>query len=99
MGRKPISVGIGKFGPYIRYDNKFASIPKDVDPMSVTLEEAQELIQKKIEMDAKKVIHEFADYPDLKVLNGRFGPYISYQKLITRYRPNSMPTTWMRRLA
>lgn len=77
---KPISVGIGKFGPYIRYDNKFASIPKDVDPMSVTLEEAQELIQKKIEMDAKKVIHEFADYPDLKVLNGRFGPYISYQK-------------------
>lgn len=77
---KAIHVGVGRFGPYVRYDNQFVSIPKDKDPLEVTFEEAQELIQAKRDADAKKLIREFAEEPELKVLNGRFGPYISYKK-------------------
>lgn len=77
---KAVSVGVGRFGPYVRYDNQFVSIPKDIDPLEVTIEEAQALILAKREADAKKLIREFAEEPELKVLNGRFGPYISYKK-------------------
>lgn len=77
---KAIHVGVSRFGPYVRYDNQFVSIPKDKDPLEVTFEEAQELIQAKRDADAKKLIREFAEEPELKVLNGRFGPYISYKK-------------------
>lgn len=75
-----IHVGVGRFGPYVRYNNQFVSIPKDKDPLEVTFEEAQALILAKREADAKKLISEFAEEPELKVLNGRYGPYISYKK-------------------
>ena len=80
MDGKPVTVGKGKFGPYIRYDNTYVSIPKTVDPLAVTLEEAEQMLKEKQEAEAKKVIKTFADNPDMQILNGRYGPYIAYQK-------------------
>lgn len=77
---KPVTVGKGKFGPYIRYENTYVSIPKTVDPLSVTLEEAEQMLKDKQEAEAKKVIKTFSENPDLQILNGRYGPYIAYQK-------------------
>ena len=77
---KPVTVGKGKFRPYIRYENTYVSIPKTVDPLSVTLEEAEQMLKDKQEAEAKKVIKTFAENPDLQILNGRYGPYIAYQK-------------------
>lgn len=77
---KSVTVGKGKFGPYIRYDNTYVSIPKTIDPLSVTLEEAEQMLKEKQEAEAKKVIKVFPDNPDVQILNGRYGPYIAYQK-------------------
>jgi DNA topoisomerase-1 len=71
-------VGIGKFGPYIRFKGKFVSLKKGVDdPYSVTMERAIEIISEKNEDDRKKVIK---DYGEIKVLNGRYGPYLVRDK-------------------
>ena len=75
-----VTVGTGRFGPYVRYNNTFVSIHKDMDPMSVTLEDAETLIREKQDAAAKKVIKTFDADPDMQILNGRYGPYISYQK-------------------
>lgn len=73
----PLVASTGRFGPYIRYDkNKFVSIPDDLAPQTVTAEQAIELIEAKKEADAKKVLKTFDDDEDLRVLNGRFGPYL-----------------------
>lgn len=77
---KPVSVGVGRFGPYVRYDKLFVSIPKGVDPMEVSLEEATEWIKAKQEAAENRVIKTFDEEPDLQILNGRYGPYIAYQK-------------------
>jgi DNA topoisomerase-1 len=77
---KDVTVGVGRFGPYVRHDNAFVSIPKGTDPMSVTLDEAIELIVSKREAVVNKVIKTFDEEPDLQILNGRYGPYISYEK-------------------
>jgi DNA topoisomerase-1 len=74
-------VGIGRFGPYVRHDNKFYSLKKDIDdPYKISAERAIELVQEKRETDKNRVISTFADEPGLQVLNGRWGPYISYKK-------------------
>ncbi len=78
--KKKVTVAIGRFGPYIRHDNKFVSLGKDDDPFSVELDRAIELIEAKREKDKNAVIKIFAEDADLKVLNGRWGPYISYKK-------------------
>lgn len=70
----------GRFGPYIKYGSLFVSIPKDMDPFTITLEEAGNLIEKKKESEANKLIKSFPELPGLEVLNGRFGPYLSYKK-------------------
>lgn len=77
---KEMTVGIGRFGPYIRHDNKFVSLPKEIDPLEVTAEEAIQLIEEKERKDREKIIKTFEEEPDLQVLNGRYGPYISYKK-------------------
>lgn len=73
---KDMTAAIGRFGPYIRHDSKFYSLPKTLDPMKVTAEEAVELIQAKRKADAEKLIKSFPENPDIQVLNGRYGPYI-----------------------
>lgn len=75
-----VVVNVGRFGPYVMHNRKFASIPKGEDPMSITLERAQELILAKRAEEAQKHIKSFAEEPELEVLNGRFGPYIAYKK-------------------
>lgn len=81
---KTVVVAVGRFGPYVRHDAKFVSLPKDADPMVVSLEEAVALIEAKRQADREKIIKEFAEEPELQILNGRFGPYISYKK--TNYK-------------
>ncbi len=76
---KKVSVGAGRFGPYIYYNATYTSIPKNIDPMEITLEEAITLIQAKQEADAKKHLKSFEEEPGLEIMNGRFGPYIAYQ--------------------
>ena len=77
---KEVSVAIGRFGPYVRHDGKFVSIPKDMAPAELTLEQAVELIEAKRKAETEKTIKTFDEDPELHVLNGRYGPYISYKK-------------------
>ena len=88
---KVVVVGVGRFGPYIRHNNAFVSIPKGTDPMEVSLEEAIELIQTKREATENKVIKSYAEEPELQVLNGRYGPYIAYQKKNYKIPENVVP--------
>lgn len=77
---KTVVVGVGRFGPYIRHDNKFTSLPKEYKPLEVTLEEAEELIKAKRVEESNRIIKSFAEEPELLVMNGRYGAYISYRK-------------------
>ena len=88
---KTISVGTGRFGPYIRFADKFISIPKDMDPLEISLDDAVALINAKREADAKKSIKTFAEDPELEILNGRYGPYIAYKKKNYKLPKDSVP--------
>src|SRR5580658_7011619 len=70
-----IVANIGRFGPYVKYGSKYASLKED-DPYTVTLERAREVIRLKKEADANRIIQDFAD-AGIQVLNGRYGPYIT----------------------
>ena len=74
-----VTIGAGRFGPYIKHNNIYVSLPKGNDPMTITLEEATELILAKRRAEAERIIKTFDEEPDLQVLNGRFGPYIAYK--------------------
>lgn len=76
---KVMTVGVGRFGPYISHNSKYVSLPKTYDPMEVTYEEAIELIEAKRKAEAEKIIKTFDEEPELQILNGRYGPYISYK--------------------
>ena len=75
-----ITAAIGRFGPYIRHAGAFVSIPKELAPQTITLEEAVELIEKKRADEANRLIRTFDELPGVEVLHGRFGPYIAYRK-------------------
>jgi DNA topoisomerase-1 len=77
---KDMTAAIGRFGPFIRHDAKFYSLPKHLDPFTVTGDEAIEIIQSKRKADAEKLIKTFEENPGVQVLNGRFGPYIVVDK-------------------
>lgn len=77
---KEMSIGVGKFGPYVKHDGKFVSLKKGMDPMTVTDEEAIVLIQEKREKDANRLISDFPD-AGIQVLNGMYGPYIAKGKV------------------
>jgi len=77
---KEITASTGRFGPYIKHDNKFISLPKEYDPFSINQDEAILLIEDKRKKDKEKIIKTFDEDPELQILNGRFGPYISYKK-------------------
>jgi len=78
---KKVIVGIGRFGPYIRHDGIFVSLKKDIDdPMTVTIERAIELIEEKRDHAIKSVLKTFSNDPDIRILEGRWGPYISFKK-------------------
>ncbi|WP_224998873.1 type I DNA topoisomerase [Cesiribacter sp. SM1] len=73
---KTITAAIGRFGPYLRHNNKFYSLGKNMDPLTVDEETAINLIKEKQEADAKKVIKLFEENAEVQVLQGRYGPYI-----------------------
>jgi len=77
---KPVVAAIGRFGPYLKFNNTFTPIPKNYNPYNITIEEAGKLIQEKLERDANKHIKSFPEDGNIRILNGRFGPYISYNK-------------------
>ena len=76
---QPITIGAGRFGAYIKYGDAYVSLPKTHDPLTVTLEEATELIEAKKKSEAERIIKTFEEESELQVLNGRFGPYIAYK--------------------
>ena len=76
---KPIVIGAGRFGPYVNYNGMYVSLPKEADPLSITLDEALELIKNKEEEETKRHIKKFEEEPELEILNGRYGPYIAYK--------------------
>ena len=86
-----VSIGAGRFGPYIKVGSEYVSLPKGYDPLGITLEEAQQLIEEKRKADAEKVIKTFDEEPELQVLNGRFGPYICYKKSNYKLAKNIKP--------
>lgn len=74
-----VTVGSGRFGPYVLHNKKYVSIPKDTDPLTITLDHAIELIEAKRKDEAEKHIKTFEEDPDIEVLKGRYGPYIAYK--------------------
>lgn len=89
-----VIVAIGKYGPYIKHKNNFYSIKKPDDPNTISLERAIEIIGNKSSNEKNKFSREFDALPGLKILKGRFGPYISYQgknyKIPKTYDPETM---------
>ncbi|WP_165023378.1 type I DNA topoisomerase [Dysgonomonas sp. ZJ279] len=77
---KEVTVSVGRFGPYAKHNNLFVSLPKGYDPYSVTLEEVTPLILDKRLKEEQKLIKAFTEDEGLQILNGRYGPYISYKK-------------------
>ena len=75
---KPVTIGTGRFGPYVLHDKQYTSLPKDTDPMAITLEEAIGLIEEKRKQDSQKHLKIFLEDEKLEILNGRYGPYLSY---------------------
>ena len=74
-----VTIGAGRFGPYIKHGSAYITLPKIHDPLTVSLEEAAEMIEAKKKAEAERIIKVFAEEPDMQVLNGRFGPYIAYK--------------------
>ena len=75
---KNVTIGAGRFGPYVLHDKKYVSIPKDEDPLTLTLERAIELIESKRKAEEERHLKKFDEDTKLEVLNGRYGPYIVY---------------------
>jgi DNA topoisomerase-1 len=90
---KVMKVAIGRFGPYISHNSAFISLPKEIDPLDVTEEEAIVLIEAKRKKDAEKLIKGFDEDPAVKVLNGRWGPYIEFGKLNVKIPKDKDPLT------
>jgi len=75
---KAMTVAIGRFGPYIRHDSSFYSLPKTDDPMEVSTERAIEIIEAKREVEKNRIIKTLGDNNEIQVLNGRFGAYFTF---------------------
>jgi DNA topoisomerase-1 len=77
---KEVSVSVGRFGPYVKHNNTFYSLAKTDNPANIDMERAIEIIEEKRKKDVENTLMTFAEDPEMKVLNGRFGPYVSYKK-------------------
>ena len=89
---KKVVAAIGRFGPYIRHDGKFVSIPKGEDPLEINEARAIELIEEKRKADAEKFIKSFDEDPEMQILNGRWGPYIKAGKKNVKIPKDKEPT-------
>ncbi|MVZ62723.1 type I DNA topoisomerase [Sphingobacterium humi] len=77
---KEMTVAIGRFGPYIRHNSSFYSLPKGLDPLDVSQDQAIEIIQEKRQKDKDKIIKIFDENPEAKIENGRWGPFVRFGK-------------------
>lgn len=93
MENKPVIASIGRFGPYLKFDNTYTSISKEYNPYHITMEEAEKLIKEKRKQDANKIVKSFSEDNDLKILIGRFGKYIAYKKNNYKIPPKIVPET------
>ena len=75
---KTVTIGTGRFGPYVLHDGKYTSLPKGANPMAFTLAEAKDLIEEKRKQDTQKHLKTFSEDAKLEILNGRYGPYLNY---------------------
>ena len=73
-----VVIGAGRFGPYVLHNKKYVSLPKDENPMTITLDAAINLIQKKRLQEAQRHLKAFEEDANMEVMNGRYGPYIAY---------------------
>ena len=73
-------IGVGKYGPYVRHKSRFYSLDKEDDPYSIEADRAMEIIGEKRTQEKNRNIKSFEEEPELQILNGRYGPYISYKK-------------------
>ena len=89
--REPVSVGIGRFGPYVRFGPKFASIGPDDDPYQIGLERALSIIDVKKKADAERHIKSF-EGTEVQILNGRYGPYVTDRKKNARVPKGREPS-------
>ena len=76
---KTVTIGVGRFGPYVHHDGKYATLGKEDDPLTVSLERAIALICAKREAEAKSHLKAFAEEPGMEVRTGRYGPYIAFE--------------------
>src|SRR5579872_3019790 len=90
---KDMRVAIGKFSPYVRHDGAFYSLQKVVDPHDIVEEQAIELIIDKRKRDAERVLKTFSEAADVKILNGRWGPYIEFGKQNVKIPKDRDPLT------
>ena len=90
---KEVSVSVGRFGPYVKHNNAFYSLAKTDNPATIDIERAIEIIGEKRQKDEENTIMTFDQDPEMKVLNGRFGPYISYKKKNYRISKDVEPST------
>ena len=74
----PVTIGAGRFGPYVLHNKQYTSLPKGTDPMAMTLEEAVALIEERRKQDKQKHLKIFLEDDKLEILNGRYGPYLAY---------------------
>ena len=88
---KEMTAGIGRFGPFVRHNNLFISIPKTLNPLSITSSEAIQLIEEKRKKEAQRHIKTFAEEPGLEILNGRFGAYITFNGANYRIPKTAVP--------
>lgn len=88
---KKMVAAIGRFGPYIRHDAKFYSLPKEEDPHTVSFDKAIEIIEAKRKADAEKFIKGFEENDEVQVLNGRWGPYIKVGKQNVKIPKDKIP--------
>ena len=75
---EPVTVGAGRFGPYVLHAGKYTSLPKDANPLAVTIADAVKLIDEKRKQETQKHMKSFEEDPKLEVMNGRYGPYLVY---------------------
>lgn len=84
---KKVSVGLGRFGPYVKHESNFASLKKGVDdPYTITLDRAIELIEERRDKVIKSLLKTYDEDPAIRVLQGRWGPYLSYKKMNIRLK-------------
>ena len=88
-----VSVSVGRFGPYVKHNNVFYSLAKTDNPATIDMERAIEIIEEKRKKDVENTIIVFENDPEMRVLNGRFGPYVSYKKKNYRIGKDVDPKT------